>query len=230
MAWRQCQQGENLSFLNTSVKNTAVGFGISFIGSVPLGYLNVVGFELLQSKGFSALIPYLSGVIIEEAIVIYVMLLFAKKLAKGGRFVKILELASIFFMLILAAYFYFRNAGGETAHDPVYLSYPPFVAGFVLNFVNFMQVPFWAGWNLYLIGNKYVDPEGSPRFWYVGGALIGTLAGMLLFILTLNYLAESIEGLQYYLMTIIIPLIFLGLAVFQAWKYYDKYLKSRASA
>lgn len=61
------------------LKNTAVGFLVSFLGSLPFGYLNLIGFQVYAEKGFESLIFYLLGVIIVESVVIYSTLLFAKK-------------------------------------------------------------------------------------------------------------------------------------------------------
>lgn len=200
-----------------------VGFGISFIGSVPLGYLNVVGFEMYTEHGFSRLLPYLLGVICEEAIVIYLTLIFAKKLSEGGKWVKAIEIASIVFLLVLAAYFFFRSSD-ESVERPAYLDYPPFLSGAILNAINFMQLPFWIGWNLYLINAKYIFIGKNLKFLYLFGALAGTFVGMLVFILSLHYLSDSISGLSHILITIIIPVIFLGMALFQSYKFYLKYL------
>ncbi|NUY80743.1 hypothetical protein HUK80_07560 [Flavobacterium sp. MAH-1] len=203
-------------------RNLAVGFGISFIGSVPLGYLNVVGFEIFSLHGYARLFPYLIGVIAEESIVIYLTLAFAEKLAKGGKWVRTTEILSILFLLVLAAYFFFRQQGDEVK-TPTYVHYSPFVAGAVLNAINFMQLPFWTGWNMYLINAKWIVINGRIKYLYILGALVGTLVGMLAFILGLHYLAQNVNGLSYYLMKFIIPLIFVGMALWQAYKFYEKY-------
>lgn len=205
-----------------ALRNLLVGFGISFIGSVPLGYLNVVGFELYAEHGFSRLWPYLLGVVGEEAIVLYLALVFAKKLSEGGKWVKAIEVLSIVFLLVLAGYFYFRNAS-EAAARPAYIDYPPFLAGALLNAINFMQLPFWIGWNLFLLNAKYIYIGGRLKLLYLLGALAGTFAGMLVFILSLQYLSDSIEGMSHYLMSLVIPSIFLGMALFQSYKFYRKY-------
>lgn len=210
-----------------AIKNIAVGFGISFVGSVPLGYLNVVGYELYASSGYESLLPYLLGVICEEAVVIYLTLAFAERLAKGGKIVKAMEMLSIIFLLVLAAYFYLRNEGDTARAAPAYLGYSPFVAGVVLNAINFMQLPFWTGWNVYLLGNGYIFIDGKIRYLYLISALAGTFIGMLAFILSLHYLAASVDGLSHYLMVLIIPSIFLGLALFQAYKFYTKYSRPK---
>jgi hypothetical protein len=66
-----------------NIKNIFVGFLVSFIGSIPLGYLNVVGFDIYAQKGMQSTIWYLLGVICIEFIVIFFTLIFAKKLAEN---------------------------------------------------------------------------------------------------------------------------------------------------
>jgi hypothetical protein len=61
------------------LKNIFVGFLVSFIGSIPLGYLNIVGYEVYKSFGLNETIFYLHGVISIEFFVIYFTLIFANK-------------------------------------------------------------------------------------------------------------------------------------------------------
>jgi hypothetical protein len=41
-----------------AIKNIFIGFLVSFIGSIPLGYLNVIGFEIYSKLGVSNLILF----------------------------------------------------------------------------------------------------------------------------------------------------------------------------
>ncbi|HEU0124801.1 MAG TPA: hypothetical protein VFQ56_00720, partial [Flavobacterium sp.] len=60
-----------------SLKNTGVGFAVSFLGSIPLGYLNLAGLEIYSNNGIYDLLMFLSGVILIETFVIYFTLKFA---------------------------------------------------------------------------------------------------------------------------------------------------------
>ncbi|MFT7351846.1 MAG: hypothetical protein ACI9XR_001606, partial [Flavobacterium sp.] len=44
-----------------NAKNIFVGFLVSFIGSIPLGYLNIIGFNIFQFSGILSTIHYLFG-------------------------------------------------------------------------------------------------------------------------------------------------------------------------
>ncbi|WP_309614582.1 hypothetical protein [Flavobacterium sp.] len=206
-----------------NLKNIFVGFLVSFIGSIPLGYLNVVGFQVFQKSGLQPTIWYLAGVICIEFLVIYLTLIFAHKLAANEKLTKYIEGFSVVFMFILAAGFYF-GSNSKTDYSTSF-DYSPFVLGIVLSCLNFIQIPFWTGWNLWLLNGKYIEVSKSGKYFYVSGTVVGTFCGMLVLILSLHYFASNVDFLSKYLMQIIIPLVFVGLGVFQGVKFFKKYYR-----
>ena len=208
------------------VKNIGVGFLVSFIGSIPLGYLNVVGFDIYSQEGLTATISYLVGVVTIEFFVIYFTLIFAKKLSENKKLTKYIEGFSVLFMLVLAAFFYF-SANSETTNRTIFsnVSQNFFFAGLLFSSLNFIQIPFWTGWNLYLLNGNHIEISKSRKYFYVFGTILGTFCGMLMLILSLNYFASNVDFLSQYLMKFIIPLVFFGLGIFQALKYYKKYFR-----
>ncbi|MGK4569402.1 hypothetical protein [Flavobacterium sp. 3HN19-14] len=84
-------------------------------------------------------------------------------------------------------------------------------------------MPFWTGWNIYLINGKYISVENNDKFSYLAGTLAGTFLGMLSLVLFLNTLTASTDFLSKYLMAVIIPLFFLGMAIYQTYKFQKKY-------
>ena len=209
------------------LKNIFVGFLISFIGSIPLGYLNVVGYEVYKKFGIEETIFYLFGVISIEFLVIYFTLLFANQLIANKKLIKFIEAFSIIFMLLLA-YIFYSSASKEAENQSVlekYVDYSPFVVGLILSCLNFIQIPFWTSWNLYLLNGNYIEISKSRRYFYVLGTVLGTFCGMLVLILSLDYVTNQTDFLAKYLMKIIIPMVFAGLGIFQAYKFYKKYYK-----
>lgn len=206
-----------------ALKNITIGFLVSFIGSIPLGYLNIIGFQVKTDLGCESLIYYLLGVVFIEAFVIYFTLVFADKLAHKKRLLKAIEVFSIFFMLFLAAVFYFQSAEKATGNISRYGDYSPFVIGIIFSSLNFLQVPFWMGWNLFLLNADYVSAEPKLRFVFVAGTLIGTFCGMLAFVEFLGLVTENSGSLGGYVLSHLIPLFFVGVACFQAFKFYKKY-------
>jgi hypothetical protein len=204
------------------LKHIGVGFLVSFVGSLPLGYLNIVGLEVYQS-GFGRLAKYLFGVITVEVVIIYLTLIFAEKLVERKKILRLIEAFSVAFMFILAIVF-FANALqkseiGNTAVDQG-LMYPSYLLGVLLSCLNFLQLPFWTGWNLYLLNKKHILPGVGNELMYVSGTAAGTFCGMLVFVLVLAKLDSTL--FSGYLMHVIAAAFF-AIGIVQAWKFNRKY-------
>lgn len=213
------------------LKNSIIGFLISFMGSLPMGYLTIVGFELYNKSGMAALVPYLFGVISIEVFVIYFTLIFADKLSRNKKLIKGIDFFYVLFLLALAYIFYMHSKSPteEGSYWNEYASYSPFMIGVVLSAINFVQVPFWAAWNLYLLSNKFISAAMKFRFWYVGGTLAGSFFGIMTISLLLNYISNASGFFSKYLMSHVIPLLFVTLAIFQAYRFYHKYFAKKSN-
>ena len=210
-----------------ALKNIIVGFIVSFVGSLPLGYLNIIGVEVFAKLGINSLISYLLGVIVIEAVVIYFTVIFATQLAENKKVMKGIDFFAVFFLLLIAYAFYAYSNQTTEEHNYLedYIQYSPFLIGFVLCGLNFLQIPFWMGWNLYLMNAKYITLSKKLKFHYIFGTLVGTFFGMLAVIVLLDSLSQKILDYSKIIIPIVIPLFFVGLACFQARKVYKKYLK-----
>ncbi|MBC7607111.1 MAG: hypothetical protein H7199_09170 [Burkholderiales bacterium] len=211
-----------------TLKNAGVGFLVSFVGSIPLGYLNIVGLQIYAPSGTVALIYYLLGVISIEGLVIYATLIFANKLASNHKLLRLISLFSILFMLLLA-YVFYAQAKGETTDTGAlakYLGFSSYLIGVILSSLNFIQIPFWLGWNLYLLNAKYIVVEKQGKYSYVAGTLGGTFFGMLVLVRLLDFITGGTNIFSKHLLSHFIPLLFLGMAVYQMFQYYRKYYGS----
>lgn len=207
------------------LKNLLVGFVVSFVGSIPLGYLNVIGFDIYNHAGLRSLIPYLLGVITVEVFVIYFTLIFAEQLMNNKKLLKYIEGFSVIFMFVLA-YIFYASASDSNSQSSVLNEYQdrtPYFVGLFLSALNFVQVPFWVGWNLYLLNGKYVEVTASKKYFYLFGTLIGTFCGMLALILSLHFLTSQTDFFAKYLMRFIIPGVFIGLGIYQGIQFWRKY-------
>lgn len=203
------------------LKNSVVGFVVSFVGSIPLGYLNLIGYQIFASAGIKNALLYLSGIVLVEGVVIYFTLHFATVLTSQKKWMKYIDLFSILFLFALAGSFFIKGSSSEA--DSFYISYPPFYTGLILSSLNFVQIPFWTGWNLYLVNNNYISTYKPNNYFYVVGTLFGTFSGMLSLILGLHYFSTLNSFLNQNFIAKAIPIVFLGLAVFQSIQFYRKY-------
>jgi hypothetical protein len=209
------------------VKNITVGFIVSFLGSLPVGYLNVIGVEVFSKFGMNSLVSYLIGVIIAQTVVVYFTVIFANKLVNNTKLMKAIDFFAVFFLLLLAYLFYAHSneTGGEHNYLESYVQYSPFLIGMVLCTLNFLQVPFWIAWNLYLMNANHISLVRKLKYHYILGTLIGTFWGMLVAILALDSLSQSTFPFSKYILPIGVPLFFLTLAGFQSFKVYKKYVR-----
>jgi hypothetical protein len=209
------------------LKNISVGFLVSFLGSIPLGYLNVIGFHLYAYAGMESLIPFLFGVMTVEGIVIYGTLIFANRLMQNKKLLKYIEAFSVIFMFVLAFTFH-NGALHPKAQQQIleeYLKYSPYIMGALLSGFNFIQLPFWTGWNLYVLNGRYIDIIKGHKFTYIAGTLFGTFAGMMVLILSLSRLTMQTAFLANNVMLYFIPTVFAVLGVFQGIQFWRKYFR-----
>jgi hypothetical protein len=208
-----------------ALKNILVGFLVSFVGSLPLGYLNIIGVEIFSELGINSLGYYLFGVIVVEAVVIYFTVIFANQLAENKKLMKSIDFFAVFFFMLLAYLFLAHSNQTSEEHNYLedYVQYSPFLIGMVLCGLNFIQIPFWMGWNLYLMNVKSISLIQRLKFYYILGTLVGTFFGMLAVIVLLDSLSQKILDYSKFIIPIVIPLFFVVLAFFQIYKVYKKY-------
>lgn len=209
------------------LKNIIVGFLVSFLGSLPLSYLNIIGVEVFSKFGINSLVSYLLGVIIIQTVVVYFTVIFANQLISNKRLMKSIDFFAVFFLLLLA-YMFFAYSGQSFKQNNYleqYFQYSPFIIGMVLCGLNFLQIPFWVGWNLYLLNADHIVLVRKLKFHYILGTLLGTFWGMLAAIVLLDSLSQQRFTFSEYIMPIGIPIFFIILAFFQTLKVYKKHIK-----
>lgn len=213
--------------MRTAFKYLIIGFGISFVGSIPLGYLNLVGLQWYREDDILPLTQYLLGVVVVEILVIYVALTFASKLILKTTWKRAISWFSLLFLLGLAFTFYQNKTSEENTVilPTVVYTTAPFLVGLTLSSLNFAQIPFWFSWNLYLINNRYIQKQSSKILFFLVGAGFGTFSGMFTLILglkqTLQYAKKNINFENY------IGHVFLLLAIIQGVMIVRDYRKEK---
>ena len=210
------------------LKNILVGFSISFIGSIPLGYLNLIGYQIYSTSNFNELNLYLFGVLCIEAIVIYTTLKLSSKVTMNPKWKNYISIFSFVFLLAITLLTYnsTSNNGNSLEKYNAYLTYSALVSGIILSSINVAQVPFWMSWNLYLTNENYIISSGKKGLLYVFGTVLGTYFGMLAIIFSI----ETAKNNDYISPTFFskhIWVIFFILAIFQLFQIFRNYSKSK---
>lgn len=200
-----------------------LGIGISLMGSLPLGYINVIGLQILLEQGNWATVSFISGIVFIEFFVLKVVSFGAKWLVEQKKLLLFIDVFTILFFSGIAISF-ITNIGNDKSFSlsQLKLAQFPFILGLLLSSLNFIQWPYWSGIYIYLFRTKKLDPHCNNNSIFIMGAMIGTLAGMLLFAQTGKYfLVDNKIEMNTYLNPIFATL-FLVLAVIQITKVFVK--------
>lgn len=206
-----------------------LGFIISLMGALPLGYINVIGLQILLEQGSRAVISFISGIVFIEFFVLKTVSYGAKWLVQQRKLLLFIDLFTISFFIAIAFYF-FSNSNNEKnfSLSQLQLAQFPFILGLLLNSLNFIQWPYWSGIYIYLFRTKKIKDLCNDNSIFIMGAMIGTLIGMLLFAHTGKYflLDNKIQIGKYVnsIFAILFSVLAVGQLVKFSWKYKAKFI------
>ena len=170
----------------TAIKNVFfLGFIISLLGALPLGYINIISLQILNSQGYWAAVSFISGIVFIEFFVLKAVSFGAKWLVDQKKLLLFIDIFTLIFFVCIAVYF-IKSIGNEKnfSLSQLPLSGYPFMLGLLLNSLNFIQWPYWAGIYIHLFRTQKLDSRCNDNSLFIIGAMIGTFIGMLTFAYT----------------------------------------------
>jgi len=173
------------------------GMLVSFLGSLPLGTMNVTVTQLSVSDGIRAGFLFAVGSMIVEVIIVRIALVTMKWLARQHRVFHLLEYVttSVILFLAIASFIAAYKMTGFATSLPV-KSITPFWTGAFLSVTNPLHIPFWLGWTTVLMNKNILKPDSIEYNWYVTGIGLGTMFGFAVFIYAGNSLVTQIQEHQ----------------------------------
>lgn len=195
------------------------GMLVSFLGSLPLGTLNVAAMQISVSDGITAAMLFSAGSLLAEIIYVRISLVAMDWVRKQQKILKALEWVTLIIVVALAfSSFYAALHPSESKNAILSKStLPHFVLGLVMSAVNPVQIPFWFGWSTILFSKKILLPRQDHYNIYIIGIGIGTFIGNCLFIFGGQLIANKISNNQH-IMNWVIGGIFTVTAIVQLWK------------
>lgn len=198
------------------------GMLISFLGSLPLGTLNVAAMQISVSKGLLPAFLFSSGSLAAEVVYVRLSLIAMDWVRRQHKLFKALEWVTLLIVLGLAASSFYAALHPELDESPVLnTTLPMFVFGFLMSLVNPVQIPFWFGWSTVLFTKKILLPKNSHYNIYILGIGLGTLMGNCVFIFGGQLIADKINNNQH-ILNYVIGGIFTLTAIVQIWKMVKK--------
>lgn len=170
----------------------AWGFVISLLGSLPIGYLNLLACQLYRTTGILPLFQFVLGIVLIEVLVVIVSFRLVGIIERRWPIKKHLRLAAVIYLLLLAVLVIGNEDRESSGFSQVVQAHPLFM-GVLLSALNPLQLIFWLGWNAYLRNRSSLQlMHKAPLGYYLSTAL-GTIAGMFAFVLLLDALLNQIE-------------------------------------
>lgn len=195
------------------------GLLISFLGSLPLGTLNIAAMQIGIQESIKDALFFSFGSLIVEMIYVRISLVGIDWVRKQERIMKIMEWITLGIVLALAigSFAAAMMEGGDAQNVFLDNKMHRFLLGMFMCAINPVQIPFWFGWSTVLFTKKILEPVRSQYNSYIIGIGLGTLAGNAVFIFGGKWLVERIHNSEQYL-NWVIGGIFAITAIIQLWK------------
>jgi threonine/homoserine/homoserine lactone efflux protein len=195
-----------------------MGLFISFLGSLPLGTLNIAAMQISINSGLSQAVLFSLGSLTAEVVYVRLSLVAMDWIRKQQKILKALEWVTLFIVLALAVASFYTALHPAVTKNPILSStLNPYLLGLLMSALNPVQIPFWFGWSTVLFTKKVLLPQNSHYNLYIIGIGLGTLLGNCVFIFGGKLIADKISHNQN-ILNWVIGGIFTLTAIIQLWK------------
>ncbi|MCD2425466.1 LysE family translocator [Niabella pedocola] len=204
------------------VKIFFTGMLVSFLGSLPLGTLNIAAMQIAISQSVKNALLFSLGSLTAEVVYVRLSLVAMDWVRKQEKIFRLLEWLTLLIIVALAVsslYAAMHPSGGKNVI--LNNNLPSYLLGLTMSAVNPVQIPFWFGWSTVLFTKNVLKPKASYYNFYIVGIGLGTLLGNCVFIFGGRLIAGKIQNNQS-LMNYIIGGVFVITALIQAWRMFIK--------
>lgn len=198
------------------------GMFISFLGSLPLGTLNIAAMQISITDGISPAILFSLGSLTAEVAYVRLSLIAMDWVRRQQWLFRILEWVTLLIVVALAISSFYAAASPQEEKNVILSStLHRYMLGLFMSALNPIQIPFWFGWSTVLFTKKILLPKNSHYNIYILGIGIGTLMGNSLFIFGGQVIGNKVTGNQH-IINWVIGGIFAATALVQLWKMLTK--------
>ena len=194
------------------------GMFISFLGSLPLGTLNVAAMQIAVSDGLLPAIYFALGAVVIEISYVRVSLVAMDWVRKREKLFRLLEWLTLFIIVALAVSSFVAAADVHVKKNVILSNtIHRFWLGIIMSAINPVQIPFWFGWSTVLFTKKVLLPRRDHYNIYIAGIGIGSLTGFAVFVFGGRLLVNALNARQN-IISWIIGGIFTITAFIMLWK------------
>ena len=191
-----------------------IGFTVSFVGSLPVGTVNLAVIQTTVNSNFRAGFYFSLGATIVELIYSAIAIKFIAYLLDNRSVEIFIQIVSIPVFIVLAI-LYLRKE--ESAVSTEIKGRKSFYNGLFIGLLNPLQIPFWIAYGSYLLSNNWIKNDVYLINIFIAGISLGTLLVLTLIAFLSKRLVSSME-LKTKLVNRIIGWVLIALAVYQLIK------------
>ncbi len=156
------------------------GMMVSFLGSLPLGTLNVAAMQISVQESIQNAIYFSIGSLLTEMIYVRISLVGINWVRKQKKLFRWMEWITLGIVVALAAGSFIAAAQPHHAKNVMLdNNINRFALGVMLSAISPMQIPFWFGWSTILFTKNILQPKNSyynliyRRYWprHINGEL-----------------------------------------------------------
>ncbi len=198
------------------LKYLLLGFGLSFIGSLPFGIINMGVARTAIHKGMIRAGFMAAGAVIIEFLQVFVALKFTWLFDNNLSVEKWLKVIAIVVFLIAGVYFMFfaksktaieeENENSKKRHE--------FFKGIFLSTINVMAIPYWIFYGSFLSANGIPLDENLYVLLFAAGTVFGTFSLLMCYALLGYRILKQHQKITRWVNRFI-GAILLGLALYQ---------------
>ena len=159
------------------------GMIVSFLGSLPLGTLNVAAMQISVQESITNAIYFSLGSLLVEMIYVRISLVAINWIRKQKKLFRWMEWITLAIVIALAIGSFIAAMQPHHAKNVMLNNnINRFLLGVLLSAISPIQIPFWFGWSTILFTKNILQPKNSYYNLYIVGIGLGTLLGNFVFI------------------------------------------------
>lgn len=193
-------------------------FTISFLGSLPLGSLNLTITNISLQIGYYSALNFAIGAILVEVLMVRLSYTAIVQLEKYKPLIKKLNWVSIVVLVTLSFFFISASFKASTTYSTgsIKLEYP-ILWGALLSFLNPLHLPFWMAWSSILKSKGLLTSQLINQINYLFAIALGTGLAFCLYAILGTELTTFLQN-KAYLVNGMIGFTFLVIAIIQLFK------------
>lgn len=173
------------------------GMIVSFLGSLPLGTLNVAAMQISVQETIKNAIYFSLGSLLVEMIYVRISLVGINWIRRQKTLFRWMEWITLAIVVALAVGSFVAAMQPHHAKNVMLNNnINRFLLGVMLSAISPMQIPFWFGWSTILFTKNILQPKNSFYNFYIVGIGLGTLFGNFVFIFGGKWIVGMLNGNQ----------------------------------